>query len=72
MIAIVTMNVIVGYELQVRQLGVNLATSNGQPYYPIYLFGPYKLATVAAGCAISFIWVIFPYPITAKSQLRKC
>lgn len=71
MIAIVTMNVIVGYELQVRQLGVDLATSNGQPYYPIYLFGPYKLATVAAGCAISFFWVIFPYPITAKSQLRK-
>ena len=71
MIAIVTMNVIVGYELQVRQFGVDLATSNGQPYYPIYLFGPYKLATVAAGCAISFFWVIFPYPITAKSRLRK-
>ena len=71
MIAIVTLNVIVGYELQVRQLGIDLATSNGQPYYPIYLFGPYKLATVAAGCAISFFWVIFPYPITAKSQLRR-
>jgi hypothetical protein len=26
---------------------------------------------VAAGCAISFFWVIFPYPITATSQLRK-
>lgn len=71
MIAIVTLNVIVGYELQVRQLGIDRATSNGQPYYPIYLFGPYKLATVAAGCAISFFWVVFPYPITAKSQLRR-
>ncbi|KAE8381971.1 hypothetical protein BDV26DRAFT_300451 [Aspergillus bertholletiae] len=70
-ISIVTLNVIVGYELQVRKLGVEVATSNGQPYYPIYLFGPYKLATVAAGCAISFFWVIFPYPITAKSTLRK-
>ncbi|KAJ5624821.1 hypothetical protein N7510_001130 [Penicillium lagena] len=70
-ISIVTLNVIVGYELQVRKLGLDEATSNGQPYYPIYLFGPYKLAAVAAGCAISFFWVIFPYPITAKSQLRK-
>lgn len=57
--------------MQVRKLGISLATSNGQPYYPIYIFGPYKLAAVAAGCAISFFWVIFPYLITAKSQLRK-
>lgn len=57
--------------MQVRKLGIPTATSNGQPYYPIYLFGPYKLAAVAAGCAISFFWVIFPYPITAKSQLRR-
>lgn len=71
MIAIVTLNVIVGYELQVRKLGLETATSNGQPYYPIYLFGPYKLATVAIGCGISFFWVVFPYPITAKSRLRK-
>ncbi|KAJ5261147.1 hypothetical protein N7478_011742 [Penicillium angulare] len=87
-IAIVTLNVIIGYELQVisprfyntpsqtdelqvRKLGITEAESNGQPYYPIYIFGPYKLAAVAAGCAISFFWVIFPYPITAKSQLRK-
>ncbi|RMZ47870.1 hypothetical protein CA14_008553 [Aspergillus flavus] len=70
-ISIVTLNVIVGYELQVRKLGMEVATSNGQPYYPIYIFGPYKLAAVAAGCAISFFWVIFPYPITAKSTLRK-
>ena len=71
MIAIVTLNVIVGYELQVRKLGLETATSNDQPYYPIYLFGPYKLATVAIGCGISFLWVVFPYPITAKSRLRK-
>lgn len=70
MIAIVTLNVIVGYELQVRKLGLETATSNGQPYYPIYLFGPYKLVTVAIGCGISFFWVVFPYPITAKSRLR--
>lgn len=54
-----------------RKLGLEVGTSNGQPYYPIYLFGPYKLLAVAAGCAISFIWVILPYPVTSKSQLRK-
>ncbi|RDW67264.1 uncharacterized protein DSM5745_09130 [Aspergillus mulundensis] len=70
-IAIVTLNVIVGYELQIRKLGLDVGTSNGQPYYPIYLFGPYKLLAVAAGCAISFIWVIFPYPVTSKRTLRK-
>ncbi|KAL2849861.1 hypothetical protein BJY01DRAFT_262124 [Aspergillus pseudoustus] len=70
-IAIVTLNVIVGYELQIRKLGLEVGTSNGQPYYPIYLFGPYKLAAVAAGCAISFFWVIFPYPVSSKSTLRK-
>lgn len=70
-ISIVTLNIIIGYELQVRKLGIPAAESNGQPYYPIYIFGPYKLTAVAAGCAISFFWVIFPYPITAKSQLRK-
>ncbi|KAL3457126.1 MFS transporter [Aspergillus heterothallicus] len=69
-IAIVTLNVIVGYELQIRKLGLEAGTSNGQPYYPIYLFGPYKLAAVAAGCAISFFWVIFPYPVSSKSTLR--
>ncbi|KAL3483213.1 hypothetical protein BJX62DRAFT_249785 [Aspergillus germanicus] len=70
-IAIVTLNVIVGYELQIGKLGLEVGTSNGQPYYPIYLFGPYKLAAVAAGCAISFFWVIFPYPVSSKSTLRK-
>ncbi|KAL6238442.1 hypothetical protein BDW75DRAFT_20307 [Aspergillus navahoensis] len=56
---------------EIRQLGIDLGTSNGQPYYPIYLFAPYKLLAVAAGCAISFIWVILPYPVTSKGTLRK-
>lgn len=58
--------------LQVDQLGVAVETaSSGQPYYPIYLFGPYKLLTVIAGCTIAFIWTVFPYPITSRSQVRK-
>jgi len=58
--------------LQVDQLGIAVETSSsGQPYYPIYLFGPYKLLTVIVGCTIAFIWTIFPYPITSRSQVRK-
>ncbi|KAH8672385.1 hypothetical protein BGZ61DRAFT_105508 [Ilyonectria robusta] len=70
-IAIVTLNIIIAYELQVKAIGSDVAESNGQPYYPIYLFGPYKLAAVAVGCAVSFFWTIFPYPITAKSNVPR-
>ncbi|KAK9427557.1 hypothetical protein V1505DRAFT_403823, partial [Lipomyces doorenjongii] len=58
-------------ELEVRKLGVVLATSNGQLYYPLYLLAPYRLATVAAGCLVAWIWSYIPYPITAKSVLRR-
>ena len=57
--------------MQVRKLGIEKSESTTQPYYPIYLFGPYKLLSVVAGCGISFIWVIFPYPISARSRVRK-
>ena len=62
---------IVGYELEVRVLGVKVAESNGQPAYPIYLLGPYRLATVVGGLAVAFIWTIFPFPITEHSALRQ-
>ncbi len=67
----VTQVLIVGYELEVRKIGLQVATSNGQPYYPIYELAPYRLACVAGGMAVAFIWTFFPYPITARSQLRK-
>ncbi|KAF7555437.1 hypothetical protein G7Z17_g2149 [Cylindrodendrum hubeiense] len=70
-IAIVTLNIIIAYELQVKAIGIEVAESNGQPYYPVYIFGPYKLAAVAVGCAVSFFWTIFPYPITAKSNVPR-
>ncbi|KAJ5885425.1 hypothetical protein N7495_009935 [Penicillium taxi] len=70
-ISIVTFNVIIGYSLQVRKIGVYEAESNGQAYYPIYVFGPIKLLCVVIGCAISFFWVLFPFPITAKFKLRQ-
>ncbi|KAF2466093.1 uncharacterized protein BDR25DRAFT_237792 [Lindgomyces ingoldianus] len=71
LISVVTATLIVGYELEVRKIGRQLATSNGQPYYAIYLLAPYRLATVVGGLAVAFIWTFFPYPISEHSALRQ-
>ncbi|KAL1960341.1 hypothetical protein VTO42DRAFT_8301 [Malbranchea cinnamomea] len=67
----ITVNLIISYELQVRRLGIAASSATGLIYYPIYLFAPYRLVAVAAGCAISFVWTIFPYATTAGSKMRK-
>ncbi|KAA8567922.1 hypothetical protein EYC84_008363 [Monilinia fructicola] len=66
-----TQVLIIGYELQVRKIGVAIATSQGQPFYPIYELAPYRLACVAGGSFVAFIWTFFPYPLTDRSWLRK-
>lgn len=70
-ISIVTLILIVGYELQDRKLGTAVLERNGQQYYNIYLLAPYRLVTVLAGLGVAFIWTYFPYPITTHSTLRK-
>ncbi|KAH8668209.1 hypothetical protein BGZ60DRAFT_377054 [Tricladium varicosporioides] len=70
-VCIVTQVMIIGYELQVRKIGVAAATASGQPYYPIYELAPYRLACVAGGSFVAFIWTIFPYPISDRSWLRR-
>lgn len=70
MIFSVTNTLIIGYELQVKKIGVAVSVSNGQAYYPIYELAPYRLATVMAGLLVAWIWTIFPYPISEHSQLR--
>ena len=70
-LSMVTCILILGYELQVGTLGLKLATSNGQPYYPIYELGPYRLATVAGGLVVAFFWTYFPFPVTTHATLRK-
>jgi hypothetical protein len=62
---------IIGYELQVRVLGIPRATATGQPYYPVYELAPYRLLAVAAGSFIAYVWTIFPVPITEGSILRR-
>ena len=71
MISVTTLTMIIGYELQVRKIGTAAATANGQPYYPIYLLGPYRLATVVGGLAVAFFWTFFPFPISEHSALRQ-
>ncbi|KAI7499856.1 hypothetical protein KC367_g4116 [Hortaea werneckii] len=71
MIGQITITLVLGYELQVRQIGVEIATSNGQAYYPIYILAPIRLATVCGGLFLAWIWTVFPYPITEHSQLRQ-
>ncbi|KAG4438513.1 hypothetical protein IFR05_005987 [Cadophora sp. M221] len=62
---------IIGYELQVRVIGLEAATATGQPYYPTYKLAPYRLLTVGAGVVVAYIWTIFPVPITEASVLRR-
>ena len=70
LISIVTCTMIVGYELQVRKLGIAVAESSGQPYYKITELGPYRLACVVAGIGVAFFWTFFPFPITEHSAFR--
>lgn len=70
-LSIVTSVLIVGYELQVRVLGIAASEASGQPAYPTYLLAPYRLATVAGGLFVAWIWTIWPYPISENSELRK-
>ncbi|KAJ9614466.1 hypothetical protein H2200_002603 [Cladophialophora chaetospira] len=67
----VTNLLIVGYELEVTKLGKETVASNGQPYYPIYLLAPYRLATVLTGTFVAFIWSYFPFPMTTHGKLRR-
>ncbi|KAI8625652.1 hypothetical protein F5Y19DRAFT_262256 [Xylariaceae sp. FL1651] len=71
MICMVTHVLIIGYELQVLKIGVKRSEATGQPYYPIYILAPYRLATVAGGCAVAFFWTIFPSPVTERTWLRR-
>lgn len=69
-ISIVTVILVVGYELQDIKIGTKLLASNGQKFYRVYLLGPYRLLTVVVGLAVAFIWTYFPYPITTHATLR--
>ncbi|KAK3213505.1 hypothetical protein GRF29_28g106573 [Pseudopithomyces chartarum] len=66
LISMVTCVMIIGYELQVRKIGEQVATSNGQPYYKIIVLGPYRLATVTAGIGVAFFWTVMHETVMAR------
>ncbi|EFQ98445.1 hypothetical protein MGYG_01473 [Nannizzia gypsea CBS 118893] len=70
-IGVITFNLIIAFELLSRKLGIEKVESSGLPYYPVYLFGPYRCIAVIAACAISYFWVVFPSPTSAGSRVRK-
>ncbi|KAH9213556.1 hypothetical protein DL95DRAFT_524402 [Leptodontidium sp. 2 PMI_412] len=71
MIGMVTVILIVGYELQVLQIGITLSVSNGQVFHPLYELAPYRLAAVAGGVAVACFFTYFPSVVTARTQLRR-
>ncbi|KAJ5383010.1 hypothetical protein N7517_000921 [Penicillium concentricum] len=71
MIGMVTVILIVGYELQVKKIGIPLSISNGQVFHPLYELAPYRLATVLGGLGVAFIFTYFPSVITVRHQLRE-
>ena len=71
MITMVTQVLIVGYELQVRKVGDEVAAKGGQEVYPIWELAPLRVVIVTAGLAAATFWTFFPFPVTARSQLRK-
>lgn len=54
MIFSVTNTLIIGYELQVKKIGVTVSETNGQAYYPIYELAPYRLAIVCSGLFVAW------------------
>lgn len=70
MIGPITVTLIVGYGLQTAKIGEAAAQASGQQYYPVYLLGPIRLATVLGGLFVGWIWTIFPYPVTEHQEQR--
>ncbi len=71
MIGMITVMLIVGYELQVKKVGIPISVSNGQAYHPIYELAPYRLAAVVAGVGVACLFTYFPSVTTARTKLRK-
>ncbi|KAL2172172.1 hypothetical protein VTG60DRAFT_7016 [Thermothelomyces hinnuleus] len=71
LIAIITQVLIIGYELQVLTIGKEASERSGQPFYPTYLLAPYRVACVAGGSFVAFIWTVFPSPLADRTWLRR-
>ena len=71
MVGMITVMLIVAYELQVKQVGLAISESNGQVFHPIYEIAPYRLACVSGGVGVACLFTYFPNVTTARSEMRR-
>ena len=71
MIGMITVMLIVAYELQVKQVGIQISEANGQLFHPVYELAPYRLACVLGGVGVACLFTYFPSVTTARSEMRK-
>ncbi|KAI5838861.1 hypothetical protein DFP73DRAFT_249229 [Morchella snyderi] len=68
--AIITQIMIIGYELQVRVVGIPASEASGQPVLGINDLGWYRLLVTLAGIGVAFFFTVFPYPTSTRSRIR--
>jgi hypothetical protein len=61
----------IGYLTQVNKIGVEAATATGVIYYKPYEVCAMRVACVLWGTGVSMFWTYLPFPITARSLMRK-
>ncbi|KAL3418486.1 hypothetical protein PVAG01_10202 [Phlyctema vagabunda] len=71
LVILITEVLSIGYELQVRKIGVAAAESTGTYVFPPYYVAAMRVACVLWGTCASIFFTYLPYPITARSLLRK-
>lgn len=70
LVVFITEVLTIGYELQVRKIGVEAAKSGGIYVFPPYYVAASRVACVLWGTCASIIFTYLPYPITARGLLR--
>lgn len=70
LVVFITEVLTIGYELQVRKIGVAAAESGGIYVFPPYYVAALRVACVLWGTVASIIFTYLPYPITARGLLR--
>jgi hypothetical protein len=55
----------------VNKIGIDAATATGVIYYKPYAVCAMRVACVLWGTGVSIFWTYLPFPITARSLMRK-
>lgn len=71
LVVLITEVLSIGYELEVKKIGIPAATSTGTYFYYPYSVAAMRVACVLWATVVSIIFTYLPYPITARGFLRK-